>query len=244
LGEHEVAATFYVLGWVADRYPNLVRTIASAGHELASHSYWHRLVYQMSPADFRADLRRSKHAIEDAAGVSVSSFRAPSFSVTEKSIWALNILVEEGFTCDSSIFPIVHDRYGIPGAERKIHRIDTEAGSLWEFPPTVARILKADVPVSGGGYFRLYPLAFTVACLSQINQLGHPCMFYIHPWEVDPDQMRMPFARGMTRFRHYINLRSTYDKMDRLLDRFSFGSVADVLQEYDQHKTQEALCGT
>lgn len=244
LAEHEVKGTFFVLGWVADHYPQLVRRIADAGHELASHSYWHRLVYELTPEQFREDLRNSKRAIEDASGVAVDCYRAPSFSITRKSIWALEILVEEGFSCDSSVFPIVHDRYGIPDAKTGIHQIQTPSGPIWEFPPSVRRLAGMNLPVSGGGYFRLYPYAFTANSFWRINhQQNEAFMFYVHPWEVDVEQQRMPFAKGATRFRHYVNLHTTEHKLRRLLRGFSFGTISDVLRPYVE-STQQNLCKT
>ena len=231
LAEGQVHGTFFVLGWVAERYPALIQQIADAGHELASHSYWHRLVYELTPDEFREDLRKSRLAIEDACGVAVDCYRAPSFSITQKSIWALDILAEEGFTCDSSIFPILHDRYGIPGAKTGIHQIVTKSGSLWEFPPSVRRIGSANLPISGGGYFRLYPYFFTANSFQRINQrFRQPFMFYVHPWEVDPSHMRMDFASRAARFRHYVNLKTTYNKLQRLLKGFKFGRISDVLK--------------
>ena len=239
LAEHNVLGTFFVLGWVAERYPRLVERIAAAGHELASHSYWHRLVYELTPDEFREDLRRSKRAIEDAAGQLVEGYRAPSFSITEKSVWALEVLCEEGFTWDSSIFPIVHDRYGIPGAKTGIHEIETAAGSIVEFPPSVRKIGPLNLPVSGGGYFRLYPYFFSASSFRRINKRsGRPFMFYVHPWEIDPDQMRMSFAKGSTRFRHYVNLKSTHTKLGRLLRGFSFGRISDVLEQSNTSPTR------
>jgi len=229
LASQDVRATFYILGWVANEYPAIVREIADAGHELASHSYWHRLVYELTPDQFREDLRDSKRAIEDASGVAVDAYRAPSFSITQKSIWALDVLAEEGFRCDSSIFPILHDRYGIPDAKTTIHEIKTKSGSLWEFPPSVRNFGKLQVPISGGGYFRLFPTIFTIDSFRRLNKGGQPFMFYIHPWEVDPDQMRMPFASLSTKFRHYVNLSKTHRKLERLLQAFSFGTLSDVL---------------
>ena len=165
--------------------------------------------------------------------MTVDSYRAPSFSITQKSIWALDVLAEEGFKYDSSIFPIVHDRYGIPGAKTGIHQIETKSGRLWEFPPSIRKLGKLNLPVSGGGYFRLYPYLFTANSFQQINQGSQrPFMFYIHPWEIDPSQMRMDFASFGTRFRHYVNLKSTYGKLERLLTQFQFGRVADVIANH------------
>ena len=244
MAENDVQGTFFVLGWVASKYPQLVRKISDAGHELASHSYWHRLVYEMTPDEFREDLRMSKQAIEDAAGVSVDCYRAPSFSITKTSIWALDILVEEGFRCDSSIFPIVHDRYGIPGAKTGIHQIETAAGPLWEFPPSIRKLGKLNLPISGGGYFRLYPYFFTENSFRAVNKNGNrPFMFYIHPWEIDPSQKRMSFASPSTRFRHYINLKTTHKKLQRLLKGFRFGRISDVLQQHVA-SSEPHLCRT
>ena len=229
LANADVRGTFYILGWIANEYPSLVREIVDAGHEVASHSYWHRLVYELTPDQFRQDLRDSKRAIEDACGVEVDSYRAPSFSITEQSQWALEILVEEGFRCDSSIFPIVHDRYGIPGAKTVIHQIETPSGKLWEFPPSVRKLATCHIPISGGGYFRLFPTFFTVNSFRRLNEQSTPFMFYIHPWEIDNEQMRMPFASMSTRFRHYVNLSKTYAKLEKLLGSFRFGTVSDVL---------------
>jgi polysaccharide deacetylase family protein (PEP-CTERM system associated) len=232
LASVDVKGTFYILGWVANEYPALVRGIVDAGHEVASHSYWHRLVYELTPDQFRQDLRDSKRAIEDACGQVVDAYRAPSFSITQKSIWALDVLVEEGFTCDSSIFPVVHDRYGIPGAKTTIHKLETKSGSLWEFPPSVRHIGKVPVPISGGGYFRLFPTAFTADSVKRLNRQSTPFMFYIHPWEIDPGQMRMPFCSMATRFRHYVNLSRTHNKLERLLNAVEFGTVSDVLESF------------
>lgn len=229
LAQVDVRGTFYILGWVANEYPTLVREIADAGHEVASHSYWHRLVYELTPDQFRQDLRDSKKAIEDACGHVVDSYRAPSFSITQESQWALEILVEEGFRCDSSIFPIVHDRYGIPGAPTGIHEIETPAGKLWEFPPSVRKLAACHIPISGGGYFRLFPTFFTIDSFRRLNARATPFMFYIHPWEIDATQMRMPFASLSTRFRHYVNLSTTHRKLEKLLRSFDFGTVSEVL---------------
>lgn len=232
LDQHQVQGTFYILGWVADRQPQLVRELHHRGHEIGSHSYWHRLVYSQTPDEFRDDLRRSRDVLQDIIGESVTSYRAPSFSITKQSLWALDILVEEGFRIDSSIFPVRHDRYGIADARRDIHTIDTAAGSIYEFPASVVRWTQMNLPVSGGGYFRLYPLAWTQYCLSRINcKDRRPFMFYVHPWEVDPAQPRMPVQSRLARWRHYVNLQSTYPKLGALLSRFRFGLVRDVVED-------------
>ena len=231
LDRHRVKATFFVLGWTARAYPDLVREIDAAGHELGSHSYWHRLVYEQDPEEFRADLIDSRSAIEDAVGRRVVMYRAPSFSIRGDSLWALDILAEEGFEIDSSIFPIHHDRYGLPDAEPKIHRIQLEGGALWEFPPPVARVGRWNVPVTGGGYFRLYPLSLTCRALGYMNvRQRRPFVFYCHPWEIDPEQPRIHGVGRRSRFRHYVNLRSTYRKFEQLLCHFRFGTLTDVIR--------------
>lgn len=226
---HEVRGTFFILGWVAERFPDLVREIDRAGHEIGCHSYWHQLIYGMTPEEFRADLVRSCDVIEQVTGEKVRTFRAPCFSITEKSLWALDILLEEGIRIDSSVFPVYHDNYGIPDAERFPYTIDTKAGTLLEFPPSVYRIWNYNLPVAGGGYFRLYPSQFSTFCLGRINRRDqHPFMFYIHPWEVDPDQPRLN-GPLKSRFRHYQNLRTTEPKLHRLLSKFRFDSMSNSL---------------
>ncbi len=233
LEERGLHATFFVLGWVAERFTDLVRSIAEAGHEIGCHSYWHGLVYRMSPEEFRADLRQARKLIEDAAGAPVTAYRAPSFSITRESLWAFDILADEGFVHDSSVHPIWHDRYGIPDAERTPHRIGR---GLWEFPPSVLRVAGMNLPVSGGGYFRLYPVRFTGSCLQWINcRQRCPFMFYIHPWELDPDQPRLPGNLG-TRFRHYLNLARTGRKLEWLLDRFRFGTMTEALTAFQSSR--------
>ena len=229
LDQHGVKATFFVLGWIGERYPQLVRDIHSCGHEIGSHGYWHRLVYEQTPEEFRGDLRRSRDVLQEAIGQPVTAYRAASFSITKQSLWALEILVEEGFVVDSSVFPVHHDRYGIPGANRKLHRMTTASGPLWEFPPSVARFAGLNVAVSGGGYFRLYPLPWTVYCLRRTNRVQQqPFVCYVHPWEFDPGQPRI-CASWLSRFRHYVNLSKNYRKLDGLLCRFRFGRLSDVI---------------
>ncbi|MCP4885113.1 MAG: DUF3473 domain-containing protein, partial [Planctomycetaceae bacterium] len=184
--EHGVRGTFFILGWVADRYPDLVRRIARSGHELASHGYWHQLVYDLTQEEFAKDIQRSKEAIADASGITVTAYRAPSFSITEKSMWALEVLAEHNFLIDSSIFPISgHDRYGCPEAVKEIHDIETPAGIIREFPPSAWSRGRAHVPI-GGGYFRLFPLKLTCKAIDAVRRQGRPAMFYTHPWEFDP----------------------------------------------------------
>jgi polysaccharide deacetylase family protein (PEP-CTERM system associated) len=231
LARHNTKATFFVLGWVADRSPQLIREIDAAGHETGSHGYWHRLIYEQSPAEFRSDVRQSRTAIEQAIGRPVSAYRAPSFSVTRQSLWALETLVEEGFRIDSSIFPIRHDRYGIAGALRHPHVVETPAGAIVEFPATTARFGRVNLPISGGGYFRLAPYRVTATLLKRVNHReNRPFAFYTHPWEFDPEQPRLAAGSRQSRFRHYVNLRSTAAKFDRLLSRFAFGTISESLR--------------
>jgi polysaccharide deacetylase family protein (PEP-CTERM system associated) len=230
LARASVRATFFVLGWVAERQPELVRAIDAAGHEVGCHSYWHRLIYRQTLEEFRQDLCRSRDVLQDIIARPVTAYRAPCFSITRESLWALDVLVEEGFTTDSSIYPTFHDRYGIPDAPAGPHRIDRPAGSLWELPPPVYRKWGYPLPVGGGGYFRLYPYWLTRHCLRAINAHGRPFVAYLHPWEVDPEQPRLPAGR-LTRFRHYVGLRRTEGRLARLLVDFRLGTVADVVQQ-------------
>ncbi len=222
-------ATFFVLGWVAERFPELVKRIHRDGHELASHSYDHGLVYDRSPESFTADLRRAKAAIEDAVGVVVEGYRAPSFSIIERSLWALDVLIAEGYTYDSSIYPVRHDRYGIPSWSRHIQRVSRPGGSIWELPGSTISRIGVNLPIGGGGYFRLLPYGWTRRGIASLNRIeGRPAIFYLHPWEVDPDQPRIQ-AGAVSRVRHYYNLDQTESRLRRLLKEFRFGRVSDVL---------------
>jgi polysaccharide deacetylase family protein (PEP-CTERM system associated) len=225
-----VRATFFVLGWVAEHHPGVVRAIHAAGHEVGCHSYWHRLIYQQTPAEFRADLRRARAVLEDLIGNAVIAYRAPTFSITRRSLWALDMLVEEGFRLDSSIFPTHHDRYGLAGTPTRPHRIARPAGSLVEFPLAVWDGLGYPLPLGGGGYFRLYPYALTRLGLRAVNAAGRPFVAYLHPWELDPGQPRLR-AGWLRGFRHYVNLRRTAGRLDRLLGDFRLGTLSDVLAE-------------
>lgn len=234
LEKHRVKATFFILGWVAERYPEIVREICQAGHELGSHGYWHQLVYKQTPDEFRADLRRSREVLHRAVDTPILAYRAPSFSITQKSLWALDILTEEKFLYDSSIFPIHHDRYGIPNSPCHPHAIERQAGRLWELPPAVLRLGRWNLPVGGGGYFRLYPARFSRFCLDTINHREkRPCTFYIHPWELDPEQPRLPCSTW-TRWRHYVNLPHTKHKLHYLLSHIPFAPLSTMLAEYQQ----------
>jgi polysaccharide deacetylase family protein (PEP-CTERM system associated) len=227
--EEQVKATFFVLGWVADRNRKLIKEIAERGHEVACHGYSHQLIYNQTAEVFREETVRSKALLEDIAQQPVRGYRAASYSITRKSLWALDILAEAGFEYDSSIFPVRHDRYGIPDAKETPHVLKTPAGhSLVEFPLSTAKILNYKLPVAGGGYFRLYPYALTKAGLSQINRRQQPFIFYLHPWEIDPDQPRVETSR-FSRFRHYNNLDKCEPRLRSLLSDFNFGTASEVL---------------
>ncbi|WP_417737619.1 XrtA system polysaccharide deacetylase [Rosistilla oblonga] len=234
-----VRGTFFVLGWVAHRYPELLRRIAAAGHELASHGYWHQLVYNLTPQQFRHDIRDSRSAIADATGQAVNAYRAPSFSITAKSMWAFEILAEEGFTVDSSVFPIRHDRYGVPDGRQEIHERQTAAGTIVEIPPSVALLGPLKIPV-GGGYFRMFPIAMTMYAMRTIQNGQNPSMLYLHPWEVDPEQPRIPGVGFRSRFRHYIGLRRTEQRLKHVLQKFRFAPVCDVLQQWNDSEVAKS----
>ena len=223
--EYEVRSTFFVLGWVGERHPELVRTISARGHEVASHGYAHRLVYDQTRAAFRDDVRRAKMLLEDACGRAVVGYRAPSYSITPRSLWALDVLIEEGYRYDSSIFPIRHDRYGIPVSDRRPYRIDRPAGSLIEVPGSTTQVGPLNLPVAGGGYFRILPYRWTRWGMARVNELElRPTVFYLHPWEIDPTQPRLKAGR-LGRFRHYRNLENTEARLRQLLTDFQFDTV-------------------
>ena len=228
--QFSVRGTFFVLGWVAERYPQLIKDIAGCGHEIACHGFSHRLVYEQSPKEFREETLRAKNLLEDITGSAVIGYRAASYSIVRESLWALDILVELGFAYDSSIFPVHHDRYGIPNAERVPHRMRTlNERSIVEWPLATARILGLSLPVAGGGYFRLLPYWFSRWGLASINRRElQPFVFYLHPWEIDPAQPRVA-ASWLSRFRHYTNLGKCEERLRRLLGEFRFGTVKDGL---------------
>jgi polysaccharide deacetylase family protein (PEP-CTERM system associated) len=228
--ESGTKATFFVLGWIAAKFPNLVRSIAQRGHELACHSYWHRCVYRLTAAEFREDTVCAKRAIEQAAGIRVRGYRAPSWSITAKSLWALDILAEEGFEYDSSIYPIHHDIYGLPGALRipYVHRL-TGDRQLLEFPPATVSVAGVVLPAAGGGYLRLFPFVYTAWAIGRMEAAaGQQVVVYVHPWEIDPEQPRIA-GRLRSKLRHYTNLGSTEQKLRRLLSLRRFQSFEQLL---------------
>ncbi len=229
LDEHKVKATFFILGWVAERYPKLVMDIHNLGHEVACHSYNHRLVYDLTPEEFREDIRRAKGILQDITGRPVIGFRAPSYSIIKDSLWAFDILIDEGFSYDSSIFPIRRDRYGIPNGNRFPHLIyGKNKNAILECPLSTVVILNYHIPVAGGGYLRLFPYWFIEWGLRRINQKeNQPAIIYLHPWEIDPDQPKIKTSR-INQFRHYINLDRTQIRLQKLLSTFSFGPIREV----------------
>ena len=239
-----IKATFFVLGWIAERYPNLVREIHKRGHEIACHGYAHQVIFNQTKEEFREDVKRAKGILEELIGEEVIGYRAPTYSITRDTLWALEILHELGFRYDSSIFPIRHDVYGIPDAPR-FHFIwdlngdrpkilqkpgfkiqDSKSGKLAEYPISTARILGQKTPIGGGGFFRLFPYWFTKWALKNINNKEEqPFVFYLHPWEIDPEQPRFDHASRLSRFRHYNNLHKTAERFERLLQDFQFGQI-------------------
>ena len=230
--QFDVRGTFFVLGWVAEQYPQLIKDIAARGHEIACHGYSHRLVYEQSPEQFHEEASRSKNLLEDITGSAVLGYRAASYSIVRRSLWALDILAELGFVYDSSIFPVHHDRYGIPNFERAPHRMSTPNGKpIVEWPLATAEFLGCRLPVAGGGYFRLFPYWFSRWGLASINRRDlRPFVFYLHPWEIDPLQPRVPTS-WLSQFRHYTNLGKCEERLKRLLDDFQFGTVRNSLEK-------------
>jgi polysaccharide deacetylase family protein (PEP-CTERM system associated) len=223
LSERDVEATFFTLGWVAERYPALVRRIVEQGHELASHGYGHHRVTDLSPVEFREDVTRAKRILEDVSGHRVLGYRAPSFSIGSANLWALDVLAESGYRYSSSIYPIRHDHYGMPDSPRFVHRL---ANGLLEVPMTTLRVMNHNLPSSGGGYFRLLPYAVSRWMIRRINRRdGHPAVFYFHPWEIDPGQPRIDGIDLKTRFRHYVNLGRMEARLRRLLHDFSWNRM-------------------
>lgn len=242
-------ATFFILGWIAEHYPALVKEIYARGHEVACHGYAHQCLFNQTPKKFKEDTKKSRKILEDLVGDKIIGYRAPTFSMTQKTLWALNILKEEGYQYDSSVFPILHDYYGIASAPRFPFLWDLTKGnpqiknlkkfptdflsshaqcSLFEFPISSIRLLGQNLPVGGGGYFRLYPYFLTKAFFKKINKKNKPFTFYIHPWELDPDIPRICKAKKLSQFRTYINLEKAENRFRRLLSEFHFSTISDL----------------
>jgi polysaccharide deacetylase family protein (PEP-CTERM system associated) len=228
LQRRDVKATFFILGWVAERHPALIRRIADAGHEIACHGYAHRLVYDMSPDEFRDDLKRALDIIGETSGQTCRGYRATSFSIRRDMQWAWDILHDQGIRYDSSVFPVLHDRYGEPDAPRDAFEIETATGKLLELPLPTMRIKGRNLPIAGGGYLRLYPLVLTKLAIRRLNREGIPAILYMHPWEVDPGQPK-PNVSKLVLTRHRIGMGTVLKKLDRLMDAFDFSTVAEVL---------------
>jgi polysaccharide deacetylase family protein (PEP-CTERM system associated) len=262
---NSIKATFFILGWIAERYPGLVREIAEQGHEIASHGYRHELVTNQTPDEFRADVARTKKILEDITGEEVVGYRASTYSITKKTLWALRILAEEGYRYDSSIFPVHHDVYGFPGAPRfpfkvslngdvqtvrsfaaansfarsnrsNVSNISNDSNNsndsniLWEFPISTIRLLRQNIPIAGGGYFRLFPYWLVKRLLGHINRTEQrPFIFYLHPWEFDPEQPRIDTASLKSRLRHYLNLDKVENRFRSLLSDFNFVPIRDLI---------------
>mgnify|MGYP000666262339 CR=1 FL=1 len=220
LDDHGVHATFFTLGWLAERYPDLIRRIVAQGHELASHGYDHYRATEQNRTEFMEDITRTKHLLEDIGGVEVKGYRAPSFSIGENNLWALQCLQEAGYLYSSSIYPIRHDHYGMPNAPRFAFHPE-EGQGLLEVPVTTIRLFNRKLPIGGGGYFRLLPYPLSRWCMRQVNRRdGQACIFYFHPWEIDPGQPRVPGIALKTRFRHYLNLGRMETRLRSLLKDF------------------------
>lgn len=230
--EEQVKATFFVLGWLANRSPALIREIHQEGHEIACHGFSHELVYRQNPEVFSDETKRAKDLLEDTTGVAVIGYRAASWSITQASLWALDVLSELGFKYDSSIFPIRHDRYGIRDATQFAGIINTPQGRpIVEFPPSTIDLLGVRLPVAGGGYFRIFPYSLTRFGLRRVNsKAGQPFNFYLHPWEIDPEQPRVK-TKLLSRFRHYTNLSRTEERLRKLLQEFPCTTTRNVLSD-------------
>jgi len=228
--QNNIKATFFILGWVAKRYPNLVKDIVQQQHELASHGYWHQRVHTITPNEFKKDVESSKKLLEDISGVVIQGYRAPSYSINYRNQWAFNILEEMGFIYSSSVYPIKHDIYGWPTAPR--FKFTSTPNGLIEIPISTLKIGGRNIPSGGGGYFRLFPYPLSRWGMRQINQKDQqPCIFYFHPWEIDCEQPKQKNINFKTRFRHYHNLSGMKIKLEKLLRDFHWGTIDDVFFE-------------
>ncbi|MEO6423350.1 MAG: XrtA system polysaccharide deacetylase [Candidatus Nitrotoga sp.] len=231
LDEGNTHATFFTLGWIAERYPTVVRRIVDNGHELASHGYGHQRVSELSRNEFNEDISSAKKILEDLSGSPVIGYRAPSFSIGADNLWALDLLQEAGYQYSSSIYPVRHDHYGMPEAPRFAHYPRGKNGML-ELPPTTAALLGRNIPAAGGGYFRLLPYQASRWLIRHVNQQeGKPCIFYFHPWELDPDQPRQNSISAKTRFRHYVNLKRMESRIQSLLRDFHWGRMDHIFMK-------------
>ena len=238
LDTHDTHATFFTLGWIAERYPALVRRIVAGGHELASHGFGHERVSDLSEADFFNDIHRAKALLEDIGGMQVQGYRAPSFSIGAGNLWALDTLQRAGYRYSSSIYPIQHDHYGMPDAPRFAHQVRE---NLMEIPPTTLRIFQLNLPSSGGGYFRLFPYPLSRWMLRQVHRQDRsPAVFYFHPWEIDVDQPKVQGISFKTRFRHYVNIGRMEQRLGQLLQDFSWGRMDHIFLPHQVQKVTHA----
>ena len=229
LDDYQTSATFFILGWVAENERDVVRKIADAGHEIASHGMTHAMLHRLSPDKFRGELIDSRKLLEDIAGQPVIGYRAPTFSVTNRTAWAIDVLAETGYRYDSSVFPIRHDRYGVPDAPRFSHIAKGPGGGeILEIPPLTMRLMGMNFPVGGGGYFRLLPVGLFTRALKNAQRAGRIGMIYLHPWELDPDQPILPMGK-ISRWRHRVNLAKTKQKLRYLLSKTNFTTAAEYL---------------
>lgn len=229
LDEEKTRATFFMLGYVAEKHPELVREIEAAGHEIGTHGFSHTLIYTQTPEVFRAEMQRAVGFLEDLTGEKVVGHRAPFFSITKDSLWALDVLGELGIRYDSSIFPVVNYRYGIADAPRFPYEIERGGHKFTEFPVSTLKFGKVTVPISGGAYFRIYPYQLTKQFLRAVNRQNHPFTFYLHPWELDPDHPRVKVPRRIAELTHYFNLGATERRFRKLLRDFRFAPMKEVL---------------
>ena len=227
LDAHSAKATFFTLGWIAERYPHLVREIVAGGHELASHGYGHLRASDQSESEFRTDITHAKKLLEDISGIAVNGYRAPSFSIGSQNLWALDVLNDAGYLYSSSIYPIRHDHYGMPDAPR--FKFQPRQHGLLELPPTTMQMLGRNFPAAGGGYFRLLPYGLSTWMMRRVNRTDEKsCIFYFHPWEIDPEQPRQKGVGLKTRFRHYVNLSRMEGRLGRLLQDFTWGRMDHI----------------
>jgi len=227
LADHDTKATFFTLGWVAEHYPLVIRRVVDEGHELASHGMCHRQVWSQEPEEFRQDARRAYEILQDVGGVTVNGYRAASWSIDDRTPWAHEILAEIGYKYSSSVYPVLHDHYGVPDAPRHPYRAG--ANGIPEIPPSTARLLGRNIPVSGGGYFRLFPLGLSKHFIRRHQETAsYPFVFYFHPWEIDPEQPRVEAATRKARFRHYLNLEKFEGRLCDLLRTFRWGRMDNI----------------
>ena len=234
LADKNIKGTFFTLGWIAERYPDVVKKIAAEGHEVASHGMTHQLIYKQKPEVFRKETIDSRALLQDLSQQEVIGYRAATYSITKQSLWALDILYEAGFKYDSSIFPMHHDKYGIADAFSEPHVLTTPNGNeIIEFPISTVKTKLMTLPVAGGGYFRIFPYLYTKWGLASLNAKNKPFVFYLHPWEVDPEQPVIEGTSAFSRFRHYTNLKRCHSRLNTLLDDFSFSTMKTVLTNLD-----------